>query len=582
MKKKLFLLAATTALSVGALTFVLASSEKLGLSKNETSSLDSGVFTLEKSSIVRSATDPDVTQAVLLSSGNNSVNTTFKRAAEGGYGTLICDANDYITWSNNSDSPIRGISKLFFYFDAVSGDELDFWFYTSYNPLSLDNILAGDYQDLKVERDSKHVYSSGYTESFEYTFNEADSRYFLAVVICKLETTFTGFSISTPCDEEPSREDPSVGKYSYPQDVLDTIPTEAEFPFIGTGSFTYSINSGMVMIEYLLRYAQMQNFVDALEEANYEFATFLQGAYVYQLAGAPNGNYYTVVIIVDQIVSYGNLNFGSLMYYGEQPYMGASKGWPGTDLASHFSNNDLLDVLSHNPGYDDSYQFTVMSNPSDDSQYGAMISSGVEETEEAYLAQSNLIEAYRDYIIDLDKYILIENEFNHSSGETEVNINAAVQFVSKDLTHSIAVSLYFMKTSTNTSASIRYVFSQKESVTSFASYLPSDFFSKLQNPSFASENYYLLQTYSYSYETYAGSTVIAVSNTITDSEVSAFYNAFDESIGNCHKNTYLNSDGTRTYTFSYYDPNTQAYYSYNLVVGTSFVKVDCSYDVSLA
>lgn len=573
MKKKLVLLASTCVLSVGALTFVLANSEKLSLSNNDISSIDSSVFTLAKDSIIRSATDPDVTEAVLLSSGNNSVNTTFKRAAIDG-SSLVCDANDYITWSNNSDSPIRGISNLFFAYDAIEENQLQFWFYTSFNPLTLDNILAGDYQDLKVKQAQTFSYGSDYTDTFSYTFSEVDSRYFLAVVMCKFETHFTGFSISTPCDEEPTRDDPSVGKYSYPQDLLDAIPSEAQFPYVGNGSFHYEVNSGMVMVNFLEREAQMYGFVAAIGEAGYVYSNYLDGAHVYQLAGAPDNKYYTIVIF-DETVTYGDLNYGRLLYYGEQPYMGPSVGWPEADLATHFSNNDLLALLSHNPGYDENYQFAITSDPSDNSRYAAVISGGIETTEEAYEAQSNLIAEYRDYIIDLDKYILIENEFYNDESETEVNIRASIHFVSEDLTHSVNVYLSFVKTSDYTNAVIRYIYSEKIAVTSFASYFPTDFFSKLQNPSFANEKYFLLNASSYSGEEYENSYVTAVSNTITASEVAAYYDAFDGNAEHCYKNTYMNSDGSKTYAFNYYDSKAQVDYSYEIVVGEGFVKFHC-------
>lgn len=215
----------------------------------------------------------DISLEVMLTSGKYHVNTTIKGATLD-QGNIQIAANSYAIWSNDSDSPMRGISGFYITFSEEThfGESSDPIFYGSFNPLTFEGIQSGLYHDLKTTKLPSYATSDYLTYRFE-SFDPVltDCRYFLAIIPTeKTAFNISEFKVATPCSVEPSREDESVGTFSnYQDDILEKIPAEAHFPFVGNGSYTYHMMYIDDQQEPCIRFIQTSknksNFIAAIE-----------------------------------------------------------------------------------------------------------------------------------------------------------------------------------------------------------------------------------------------------------------------------------------------------------------------------
>ena len=102
LRKTLFITMSSMAL---ALTSVAVALNYHGTIDDTKSKNNSDVF------IQNLASDPDIHAVVDINDGSSQINTTIKRASIS-EGKIVIDVSDYIIWSNDLDSPIRGISSL--------------------------------------------------------------------------------------------------------------------------------------------------------------------------------------------------------------------------------------------------------------------------------------------------------------------------------------------------------------------------------------------------------------------------------------------------------------------------------------
>ena len=296
MKNKRNLLIASTTL----LLSVVAIAMMLGV--GSASEFTNGGYI--KSNMLKASANEngDISVEVMLASGNNSVNTTVNGATLEN-DQIHIDTNSYAVWTNDIDSPIRGISAFYITFaqKIISFNDHPPIFYGSYNHLTFEGIQNGLYQDLKMTRLPMYSTYDQYTYNFERIDPVlTDCRYFLAVISTgEVEFNITGFEVSTPCDDEPTREDPSIGTFSnYQRDILDKIPEEATFPFIGNGSYSYTMVSwddvgDLPSLKFLQTSENVSNFFINLGQNGYSMSYEEDNYRVYRKQIDESDLYYT-------------------------------------------------------------------------------------------------------------------------------------------------------------------------------------------------------------------------------------------------------------------------------------------------
>lgn len=307
MKKKSLILMCS-ALSAVALTTVLC--------------MNSGNFSSERtyfsiSKLGFSSVGAEDIQYSAIVNGTHSVNTSVYN------GTLENEMvkvskNNYITWSNDLDSPIRGISSISLS-RASSSQGGSYYFYFSFNHLTLDNILEGKYQDLEFIKMDSGVESSNL---ITFDVNKLDHRYFLLLYLApSTNAYFSDLSIETPCAEEPHRGDESIGIIDdYNDELRNSLPSHV--PFIGNGSYIEFENSEFddaKAIKCIQKESGYSLFESSLVNNGYIHSktTLEQKYYQKHLA---NDSYYTVV--VERQSTYDDLILGTITFVGEESWLG--------------------------------------------------------------------------------------------------------------------------------------------------------------------------------------------------------------------------------------------------------------------
>ena len=187
----------------------------------------------------------DIKKAASVNDKSITVNTTFYDASLDETG-IDLKANDYVVWSNDEDSPIRGISDLSIYTDLASygvyRDYVEVVCYTSYNHLDFIDIQLGKYDDLNTLGMFSFYPAPLGGGNVKYSVDNDNARYFLMVIMTKMDLHITDVKVYTECGDEPSGSE-DIGVYnSYTGYELENLP--ANFPFIGNGSYEASISPG--------------------------------------------------------------------------------------------------------------------------------------------------------------------------------------------------------------------------------------------------------------------------------------------------------------------------------------------------
>ena len=195
----------------------------------------------------------DVKKAASVNDKSVTVNTTFYDTQLDETG-IDLKANDYVVWSNDEDSPIRGISDLAIYTDlgtyGVYRDYVEVVCYTSYNHLDFIDVQLGKYDDLNtLGMFSFYPTPLGGGGNVKYSVDNVTARYFLMVIMTKMDLHITDVKVYSKCGDEPTGSE-VVGEYnSYTNYELENLPEN--FPFIGNGSYESSISPGSESTFYI-------------------------------------------------------------------------------------------------------------------------------------------------------------------------------------------------------------------------------------------------------------------------------------------------------------------------------------------
>ena len=384
---------------------------------------DQGTFVLSGSSITRSSTDPDQHQAIMLDSGKNSVNVTIKRASVSD-NLINVEQGDYITISNDLDSPIRGITSFSIRSSAfVSGDisnTVQAYFYLSYNQITLENVFAGKYHDLVFVRPNSM--SSDAQGNLSFGFGGGDSRYFLAVICGKQNFSISEMTIHTPCAAEPTREDESVGTYSsYKTEEAALLPES--FPFVGNGSYQSNIYGGMIQFHNLQQNTFVSSFYSSLTTNGYQMANVVEGTFVFQKETSEDSGQYYTILLQDPTTAetYGDLVYIMTAYYGVQDWMGSDGSFPLDDLKAKFSSETFVAHLSSPSLTGDSLSYMLVDASQNYVTQWAVIISGFSTEPETLANYGNEFEAYLNTYVTQYSYIIAQSKTYPSYDENYPN-----------------------------------------------------------------------------------------------------------------------------------------------------------------
>ena len=362
----------------------------------------------------------DVKKAAFVNDKSATVNTTFFDTELDETG-IDLKANDYVVWSNDEDSPIRGISDLAIYTDlgsyGVYRDYVEVVCYTSYNHLDFIDVQLGKYDDLNtLGMFSFYPTPLGGGGNVKYSVDNDSARYFLMVIMTKIDLHISDVKVYSQCGDEPSGSE-DIGEYdSYTEYELENLPQN--FPFIGNGSYESSISPGSESTFYI---SGLKGLIDDFRYRLVEYGFTLVDisgdavkTYTYEKDNPDKtgeDDAYFKLTRTEGIV-YDDFVFDErITYYIDPTYwVGPNKSnWPTEHIASYLGNPGYAYIYSdpfvrlENVHYiiDGCFVFTSWNTIDEDS-----LRIVLEDTR-----------AYRERLIDLG-FILITDTFSpKSSGE---------------------------------------------------------------------------------------------------------------------------------------------------------------------
>ena len=406
MKKKLsILLASLASISVLVTSFLLMNENMMF------SPIGGKAFELDQNGI-------DVKkEAVVTNKSGASVNTTFFDATLDDDGIFI-ESNNYVIWSNDEDSPIRGIDSVSIYTDLGSSyvkDYIDVVIYTSFNHLNFEDIQFGKYDDLNTQGMLNYYYSSLGVGNFKCDISEENARYFLMVICSKIDVHITDVTITSICEDEPSGSE-VIGEFDhYRADELEVLPND--FPFIGNGAYEslaipeYSVDfyiSGLKGNVYNFRYSLVEygySLVDVSED--------IHNTYTYQKpnpdSASVDDKYFTLRITegdeYDDFVFNENIKYYAYAEAEKRPDY-KNNTWPSESIGEDVGNDGYQSIAS-DPCIPVN-GFTYLYN-------GGMAHARFENKDEETLqAILNSYKTYKTRFEDLGFILTYESNYDHS------------------------------------------------------------------------------------------------------------------------------------------------------------------------
>ena len=374
------------------------------------------LFPTYSSEFIAASNGIDVQKAAVVNDKSITVNTTFYDADLDEIG-IDLKANNYVVWSNDIDSPIRGISDLSIYTDlgsyGVYRDYVEVVCYTSYNHLDFIDIQLGKYNDLNTLGMFSFYPTPLGNGNVKYSVDNDNAQYFLMVIMTKMDLHITDVKVYTECGEMPSGSE-DIGEYnSYTSYELENLPEN--FPFIGNGSYESSISPGSESTFYI---SGLKGLIDDFRYRLVEYGFTLVDisgdavkTYTYEKDNPDKtgeDDAYFKLTRTEGIV-YDDFVFNESITYSFVPtyWLGPEKSnWPTEHIATYLGNPGYAYIYSdpfirlENVSYiiDGCFVFTSWNTIDEDS-----LSIVLEDTR-----------AYRERLIDLG-FILITDTFSPKS-----------------------------------------------------------------------------------------------------------------------------------------------------------------------
>ena len=381
----------------------------------------------------------DVTKEATVNGKSVTVNTTFHDASFDESGIFV-EANHYVAWSNDLDSPIRGISSLSLYTDAGSysiyNDNVKVVCYSSYHHLDFTDIQFGGYADLMtLGMFSFYPVPLG-GGAVRYVVDNANARYFLLVILTKMDIHISDVKVYTPCGEEPSviEEAGEYGAYtSYEQNNLPS-----GFPFVGNGSYETTISPGSEVNFYVSGLkGNIEDFRYRLVQFGYVFVDVAEGVrdtYTYQklnpAATCDDDRYFTLMRTEGDV-------YDDFVYNERITYYATPTYWAGTSRTTNWPSESIAAYLE-----EPSYRF-VASEPyigldgvryiNDPANIAAAEWYGLDKEKLSTVLKA--VRDYRDRLVELG-FILVRDTFSPKSPGEPYGL-ANIRLYSPDLRFSV-------------------------------------------------------------------------------------------------------------------------------------------------
>ena len=297
-------------------------------------------------------------EAVVTNKSGASVNTTFFDATLDDNGIFI-ESNNYVIWSNDLDSPIRGIDSVSIYTDLGSiysvKDYIDVVIYTSFNYLVFEDIQFGKYDDLITHGMYMYNYSSLGVGNFKCDISEGNARYFLMVICSKIDVHILDVTVTSKCAEEPTGSE-APGEFNhYREDELAILPND--FPFIGNGAYESFPVSGYSVDFYISGLkGKVNEFRYSLVEYGYslvEVSEDKHNTYTYQKPNPEStyedDEYFTLTITegdeYDDFVFNENIKYYAYPEAEKRPDY-KNNSWPSKKIGEYVGNAGYQSIAS--------------------------------------------------------------------------------------------------------------------------------------------------------------------------------------------------------------------------------------------
>ena len=375
MKKKLALLTTFLVSTALAITAIIFAEQNFNFDQ-----VTGTTFVLDTNGV-------DVKKEAMVNNKNGAkVNTTFFDTTLDENGIFI-EAGNYVIWSNDIDSPIRGIESVSIYTDLASSYSInpyiDVAIYTSYNYLNFEDIQFGQYSDLVTKGMYNYYYTFLGDGNFNCDIEEENARYFLAVICSKIDVHITDVAINSICGKEPTGSE-DIGVFNqYRQSESDILPND--FPFIGNGSYESNTNSGDA-VEFFISglKGNVSYFRYSLVEYGYSLVDVSEDVYniyTYQKYNpahtSEDDQYFTLRITEGD--EYDDFVFNEEVKYYLDPEVAIvpnykNNSWPSANIGNYLNNAGYQAIASDpcialngiNYGYDNGFAYADFVNPEDE------------------------------------------------------------------------------------------------------------------------------------------------------------------------------------------------------------------------
>ena len=374
----------------------------------------------------------DVEKEARVNDKDVTVKTTFHDARLDETGILIQE-DRYVTWSNDADSPIRGISSLVLCTDAANysiyNDNVEVVCYSSYHPLDFASIQSGKYEDLRTAGMFSFYPVPLGGGNVRYDVDNPDARYFLMVILAKRDIHITDVKVYAPCSWPSGSEEP--GEYdSYTSYEQENLPNG--FPFVGNGSYETIVSPGSEVNFYVsglkgnitsFRYRLVQFGYVLVDVSNDTLPT-----YTYQkenpASTCEDDRYFTLRRTegetYDDFVFDERITYYATPTYWEGP---AQSKWPAKSIASYLEEPSYEFVAS------DPYIGLENVNYLDNQRTVAADWKGLDDASLSIVLES--VRNYRDRLLELG-FLLVRDTFSPKSPGEPYGV-ANIRLYSPDL-----------------------------------------------------------------------------------------------------------------------------------------------------
>lgn len=455
-KKALVMLAASFALTIGTL-FAVAKVNGDGSIFGKKNLNDD--FVLDNTTIRKASEEEDIYRAVMVSA-TASIDVKLSGVKEIEE-NLVIEHGSCAVFSNVTDSPIRGIGELSLQLQA-SG-QLYFFFYLSYNPLNLNDILDGKYQDLKTVIYNQYMWGSQTISTKEMGMDFLDYRYFLSVIYSpQCDVAIQSMSVSTPCGKEPVQVPVGTFRDHYSEQELEMIPEDT--PFIGNGSYYIYSQVGSYFINALQNKGKLESFKAQFKAAEYSMVNDsmaeTQGILIYQKSAS--GDLYKTFAIESEPYLIGDYELIRLQYAGLMPSMQEYSSWPGEAINEFVTDKEFQDMI-FDPELPESCRYTLLKTYSGTSEEdftakGVTVQITFENKSETILSISSAVKALIAEYENTYGFIIANNDDSYEWGDISTLDNYQYHYSRTSSNVSYNVLVYFALNSEYTnSLQIRYI-----------------------------------------------------------------------------------------------------------------------------